>query len=91
MGEKLTRETAEIMDERFGCDTLLSLATVEDGIPSVRTVNSYYEEGAFYVITYALSNKDAADWEGADGSSLRRVVHGPWHRRKYGACESGRE
>ena len=29
MGEKLTRETAEIMDERFGCDTLLSLATVE--------------------------------------------------------------
>ena len=57
MGEKLTRETAEIMDERFGCDTLLSLATVEDGIPSVRTVNSYYEEGAFYVITYALSNK----------------------------------
>ena len=36
---------------------MLSLATVEDGIPSVRTVNSYYEEGAFYVITYALSNK----------------------------------
>lgn len=57
MGEKLTGETAKIMDERFGCDTLLSLATVEDGIPSVRTVNSYYEEGAFYVITYALSNK----------------------------------
>ena len=25
--------------------------------PCVRTVNSYYEEGAFYVITYALSNK----------------------------------
>lgn len=57
MGEKLTRETAEIMDERFGCDTLLSLATVENGIPSVRIVNSFYEEGAFYVVTYALSNK----------------------------------
>lgn len=57
MGEKLTRETAEIMDERFGCDTLLSLATVEDGIPSVRIVNSFYEEGAFYIVTYALSNK----------------------------------
>jgi len=57
MGEKLTRETAKIMDERFGCDTLLSLATVEDGIPSVRIVNSFYEEGAFYIVTYALSNK----------------------------------
>ncbi|HBA46250.1 MAG TPA: pyridoxamine 5'-phosphate oxidase [Lachnospiraceae bacterium] len=57
MGEKLTRETAEIMDERFGCDTLLSLATVEDGIPSVRIVNSFYEERAFYIVTYALSNK----------------------------------
>lgn len=57
MGEKLTRETAEIMDERFGCDTLLSLATVEEGVPSVRIVNSFYEEGAFYVVTYALSNK----------------------------------
>jgi uncharacterized pyridoxamine 5'-phosphate oxidase family protein len=23
----------------------------------VRTVNSYYEDGAFYVVTYALSGK----------------------------------
>lgn len=57
MAEKLTKETAEIMKERFGCDTLLSLATVEEGIPSVRIVNSYYEDGAFYVVTYAQSNK----------------------------------
>lgn len=57
MGEKLTKETAEIMDERFGCDTLLSVATVEEGKPFVRIVNSYYEDGAFYVVTYAKSNK----------------------------------
>lgn len=57
MGEKLTKETEKIMDERFGCDTLLSIATVENGVPSVRIVNSYYEDGAFYVITYAKSNK----------------------------------
>ena len=57
MKEKLTAETAQIMDERFGCDTLLSLATVYGGKPYVRTVNSYYEQGAFNVITYALSNK----------------------------------
>lgn len=51
-------EQAErIMAERFGKDTVLPLATVEDGIPYVRNVNAYYEDGAFYVITYALSNK----------------------------------
>lgn len=46
-----------IMKERFGHDTLLSLATVDGTIPCVRIVNSYYENGAFYTITYALSNK----------------------------------
>jgi general stress protein 26 len=47
----------EIMQERFGHDSLISLATVSGRIPSVRTVNSYYQNGAFYVITYALSHK----------------------------------
>lgn len=57
MIEKLTSKTAEIMDERFGCDTLLSVATTEEGIPYVRIVNSYYEDGAFYIVTHARSNK----------------------------------
>lgn len=43
--------------ERFGKDSLITLATVEDGIPNVRTVDSFYENGAFYILTYALSNK----------------------------------
>jgi len=47
----------KVMDERFGCDSEIALATVDNGKPSVRTVNSYYENGSFYVITYALSNK----------------------------------
>jgi len=46
-----------LMEERFGHDSLISLATVEDDRPSVRIVNSYYEDGAFYTVTYALSNK----------------------------------
>lgn len=47
-----------LMDARFGRDTLLSLATVDQaGEPHVRIVDSYYEDGAFYVVTYALSNK----------------------------------
>ena len=46
-----------ILTERFGHDTLISLATLEGSRPSVRTVNSYYEDGALYTVTYALSNK----------------------------------
>jgi len=50
-------EALEIMIERFGHDTLISLATIDGNIPSVRIVNSYYENGSFYTITHALSNK----------------------------------
>lgn len=50
-------EALEIMRERFGHDSLISIATIDGGRPSVRTVNGYYEDGSFYVITYALSNK----------------------------------
>ena len=50
-------DALHILNDRFGCDTLLSLATLEGSRPSVRIVNSYYEEGAFYTVTYALSNK----------------------------------
>lgn len=45
------------MKERFGKDTVIALATVENEVPFVRYVNAYYEDGAFYIITYALSNK----------------------------------
>ena len=46
-----------ILMERFGKDSLIALATVDDGIPSVRTVDAVYIDGAFYVVTYALSGK----------------------------------
>lgn len=47
----------EIMDERFGRDTELSLATLDAGRPAVRVVDAYYEGGSFYCITHALSGK----------------------------------
>lgn len=50
-------EAIEIINERYSCDNLISVATVKDNHPSVRIVNSYYEEGSFYIVTYALSNK----------------------------------
>lgn len=57
MNRKFTQEAQKIMNERFQHDTLIALATTDGTVPSVRTVNSYYQEGAFYVITDALSNK----------------------------------
>ena len=38
-------------------DSLMALATCADNIPYVRTVDAYYDDGAFYVLTYALSGK----------------------------------
>lgn len=57
MNEKFPPKAQEVMNERFNHDALISLATIDGSYPSVRTVNSYYENGAFYIITYALSNK----------------------------------
>jgi general stress protein 26 len=54
---KQTEETKKIMKERFGHDTVLSVATIDGNRPDVRMVNAYYENGAFYIITYALSGK----------------------------------
>lgn len=55
--QKLSQEVEKIMRERFGKDTVIALATIEKEVPYVRYVDAYYENGAFYIITYALSNK----------------------------------
>ena len=54
---KHNAQTDLILTDRFGKDSLIALATVEDGIPHVRTVDAVYIDGAFYVVTYALSGK----------------------------------
>ena len=75
------QEAEKIMVERFGQDALIALATTENGVPYVRHVNAYYENGAFYIITYALSNKMkqiaknpavaiAGDWFTAHGTGI---------------------
>lgn len=51
------QEWEKIMDERFGCDNIIALATSENDRPYVRAVNAYYESGSFYIITYSLSDK----------------------------------
>lgn len=54
---RFTPDLAAKMDERFGCDSLIALATTDGMIPSVRAVNAFYENGAFYLITHAHSGK----------------------------------
>ena len=79
--EKLTAEIEKILTERFSKDTLIALATCENNMPSVRTVDAYYENGTFYVLTHALSNKMkqieknpnvaiSGDWFTAKGKGL---------------------
>jgi len=46
-----------IMTERFGKDSLIAVATTDGERLYNRIVDAFYENGAFYVSTYALSNK----------------------------------
>lgn len=55
--KKWSDEAEQILQDRFGRDNVLALATIHNGLPAVRYVNAYYEDGAFYVITHALSGK----------------------------------
>jgi len=50
-------EAEKILTERFGKDTLISLATLDGKRPAVRIVNGCYEDGAFYTVTHARSGK----------------------------------
>ena len=79
--EKLTPKTENILIERFGKDSIIALATADGNKPFVRNVDAFYEDGAFYVLTYALSSKinqiqknpDVAisgDWFTASGKGI---------------------
>ncbi len=46
--EKLTEQAQKIMAERFSRDSVIALATTEDGIPYVRSANACYDDKAFY-------------------------------------------
>lgn len=89
---KLSAEAEKIMNERFGKDTVIAFATVEREVPYVRNVNAFYENGAFYIITYALSNKVkqieknsnvaiASDWFSAHGQAYNLGYFGKEENR----------
>ena len=45
------------MNILFGKDFQFALATSVDHVPSVRYVDAFYNEGAFYIVTYKTSQK----------------------------------
>jgi len=47
----------DIMSERFGKDSLIAIATTDGERMYNRMVDAYFMDGAFYISTYALSNK----------------------------------
>ncbi len=55
--EKLSQRTEAILLECFSKDSLISLATSVENVPYVRTVDAFYNNDAFYVLTHALSGK----------------------------------
>ena len=91
--EKLTSKTERLMTERFGKDTVIALATTEDGVPYVRYVNAFYEDEAFYIITHALSGKMkqlgknpaaaiAGEWFTAQGTGINLGYFGKQENRE---------
>ena len=44
------------MNERFGKDNVIALATMENNVPSVRYVNAYYENKVIYVDYYGYGD-----------------------------------
>jgi len=55
--KKISKEAEAILLERFGKDSIIALATTINNIPYVRSVDAFYEDSAFYVLTHGLSGK----------------------------------
>lgn len=50
-------ESLDVLNEFYGHDVAMPLATINDDKPNIRVVNTYYKDACFYIATYSLSNK----------------------------------
>jgi len=50
-------KSMKVMNELFARDYQFALATANNNIPSVRFVDTYYDNHCFYILTYAGSKK----------------------------------
>ena len=90
----MKEEGLKVMQERFGKDNVIVLGTIDGEYPAVRQVNGYYEDGAFYIITYALSNKMkqigvnpnvsvCAEWFSGKGKAVNMGYFGKEENREH--------
>lgn len=50
-------ESLQVMNNLFAKDCQFALATAKDNIPSVRIVDTFYDDGSFYVAAHASTQK----------------------------------
>lgn len=51
------KKSLKVMNELFARDYQFALATSNNNIPSVRFVDTFYDNSSFYIVTYAKSKK----------------------------------
>lgn len=47
----------KVLEDLFSKDCTFNMATAKDNVPSVRVVDTYFDSGVFWIVTYANSNK----------------------------------
>lgn len=50
-------KSLNVMNDLFARDYQFALATTNNNIPSVRFVDTYYDDSCFYIVTYSKSKK----------------------------------
>ncbi|HEY9187326.1 MAG TPA: pyridoxamine 5'-phosphate oxidase family protein [Ignavibacteria bacterium] len=50
-------KSLKVINELFARDYQFALATINNNMPSIRFVDTYYDNGCFYIVTYAKSKK----------------------------------
>ncbi len=50
-------KTLQTLNELFTKDYQFAMATVKDNKPSVRIVDTFFNDGSFYIVTYSKSQK----------------------------------
>lgn len=50
-------KSLNVLEELFAKDYQFALATSNDNVPTVRFVDTFYDNGAFYIVSYAKSQK----------------------------------
>lgn len=66
----------KLLKERFKTGQLIALATSMDNKPFVRNVNAYYDDGAFYIMTDASSEKIKQIRENPQVALCGKMVNG---------------